>query len=46
MVEFMKDINSSYPNITFLHSVGKTVQGRDLYVMIISSSPFKHIPGK
>ncbi|EFA05729.2 carboxypeptidase A [Tribolium castaneum] len=46
MVGFMKEINSTYPNITQMHSIGKSVQGRDLYVMIISSNPFKHVPGK
>ncbi|XP_044260416.1 carboxypeptidase D isoform X2 [Tribolium madens] len=46
MVKFMKEINSTYPNITHLHSIGKSVEGRDLYVMIISSTPFKHVPGK
>ena len=46
MVEFLKEINDSYPNITHLHSVGKSVQGRDLWVMVISSTPMKHTPGE
>lgn len=46
MVKFLKYYNETYPNLTFLHSIGKSVQGRDLYVMIISSTPNKHVPGK
>lgn len=46
MVEFLKDLNFKYPNITRLHSIGKSVQGRDLFVLIISDTPQKHIPGE
>lgn len=46
MVEFLKDLNYMYPNITHLHSIGKSVQGRDLFVLIISDTPQKHIPGE
>lgn len=46
MVKFLKDLNYVYPNITKLHSIGKSVQGRDLYVLIISDTPDKHTPGK
>jgi carboxypeptidase D len=45
MVQFLKDFNASYPNITYLHSIGKSVQGRDLYVMVLGSTPHKHVPG-
>lgn len=46
METFLKDMNESYPNITFLKSIGKSVNGRDLYVMVVSSTPFKHVAGK
>lgn len=29
-----------------LHSVGKSVKGRELYVFVLSSTPDKHVPGK
>lgn len=46
MVNFMKQLNREYPQISRLHSIGKSVQGRDLYVFVISSTPEKHIPGR
>ncbi|KAJ8930584.1 hypothetical protein NQ314_016596 [Rhamnusium bicolor] len=46
MVNFMIYYNKMYPNITHLHSIGKSVQGKDLFVLIISSTPNEHIPGK
>lgn len=29
-----------------MYSIGKSVQGRDLWVMVVSSSPYEHIVGK
>lgn len=46
METYLKDINESYPNITSLKSIGKSVNGRELYVMIVSSTPFEHVAGK
>ncbi|KAJ8985210.1 hypothetical protein NQ317_018239 [Molorchus minor] len=46
LVDFMMYYHKMYPNITHLHSIGKSVQGRDLYVMVISSTPREHVPGK
>ncbi|XP_060532890.1 carboxypeptidase D [Cylas formicarius] len=46
MVDFLKYYNSTYPNITHLHSIGKSVQGRELYVFVLSNTPFHHTPGK
>ncbi|KAK5638630.1 hypothetical protein RI129_012925 [Pyrocoelia pectoralis] len=46
LVQFLLDVHVNYPNITELRSIGKSVQGRDLYVMILSNSPQQHIPGK
>lgn len=43
---YLKTFNDSYPNITDLKSIGKSVQGRDLYVFILGSSPLKHVSGK
>lgn len=46
LVSMLNLINVNYPNITRLYSVGKSVQGRDLYVLEISTSPGQHEPGK
>lgn len=44
--QFLKDINETYPNITDLKSIGKSVKGRELYVLILGNTPFVHVPGK
>ena len=38
--------SSKYPSLTALYSIGKSVQNRDLWVMVVSSSPYEHIIGK
>lgn len=45
LVSALNLINVNYPNITRLYTVGKSVQGRDLYVLEISTSPGRHEPG-
>ncbi|WKX89640.1 hypothetical protein Q1695_008916 [Nippostrongylus brasiliensis] len=42
MTAWLKAITLNYPNITHLYSIGKSVQGRDLWVLIISDSPKEH----
>ncbi|KAF2900813.1 hypothetical protein ILUMI_05352 [Ignelater luminosus] len=44
--KFLKYYNESYPNITDLKSIGKSVQGRNLYVLVLGNTPLKHMPGK
>ncbi|KAG9490326.1 hypothetical protein GDO78_005942 [Eleutherodactylus coqui] len=41
----LKDFNSKYPTITHLHSIGKSVEGRDLWVLIVGKYPNKHTVG-
>lgn len=41
----LKDFNANYPAITYLHSIGKSVQGRDLWVLVVGKSPNKHTVG-
>jgi hypothetical protein len=36
---FLKDIAAKYPHITKLESIGKSVEGRDLWVLKISDNP-------
>ncbi|XP_030378387.1 carboxypeptidase D isoform X2 [Scaptodrosophila lebanonensis] len=45
MESFLRNINASYPSITRLYSIGKSVQNRDLWVMEIFATPGSHVPG-
>lgn len=39
---FLHDLSNKYPNITRLYSIGKSVQGRELYVIEIGKHPGEH----
>jgi carboxypeptidase D len=39
MESLLNSLAAKYPDISRLYSVGKSVQGRDLYVMEISDKP-------
>ncbi len=42
---FLKRIATAYPQQTYLYSIGKSVQGRDLWVLALAQThPDKHIP--
>ncbi|XP_051547209.1 carboxypeptidase M-like isoform X1 [Myxocyprinus asiaticus] len=43
--QYLKDINRTYPNITYLHSIGQSVQGRELWVLILGQHPREHRTG-
>lgn len=38
----LSDLAKKYPNITHLYSIGKSFQGRELYVLEIAKHPGKH----
>jgi hypothetical protein len=46
MVKKLKDLNSQYPNITSLYSIGKSQEQRDLWVIIVSDQPLIHEAGE
>lgn len=46
MTRFLRATSARYPNLTALYSIGKSVQGRDLWVMVVSASPYEHMVGK
>ncbi|CAG7825270.1 unnamed protein product [Allacma fusca] len=45
MTAYLRAVNGVYPNLTALYSVGKSVNGKDLWVMVVSFSPYKHVLG-
>nr|CAH7766944.1 unnamed protein product [Callosobruchus chinensis] len=46
MTKFLRQTTARYPSLTALYSVGKSVQGRDLWVLVVSASPYEHMLGK
>lgn len=46
MESFLKDLHVQYPEITKLSSIGKSVEGRELYVLEVTKDPGVHLPGK
>ncbi|KAL4660258.1 carboxypeptidase M [Arapaima gigas] len=40
--EYLKAVNRNYSSITHLHSIGKSVEGRNLWVLILGKFPTKH----
>lgn len=46
MTKFLRQTSSRFPSLTALYSIGKSVQGRDLWVMVVSASPYEHMIGK
>ncbi|XP_028274597.1 carboxypeptidase D [Parambassis ranga] len=43
---FLRKYNSEFPTITHLYSAGRSVENRELYVMVISDNPAVHEHGE
>ena len=46
MTTFLRHVSTVYSNLTALYSIGQSVQGRELWVMVVSRSPYEHMVGK
>lgn len=46
MTTFLRHVSTIYANLTALYSIGQSVQGRELWVMVVSASPYEHMIGK
>ena len=46
LVGRLKELNQQYPTITSLYTIGKSVEKRDIWVMIISDQPLVHEAGE
>ncbi|XP_004700518.1 carboxypeptidase M [Echinops telfairi] len=42
MEAFLKTVAQNYSSITHLHSIGKSVKGRNLWVLVVGRSPKEH----
>ncbi|XP_066525488.1 carboxypeptidase M [Hoplias malabaricus] len=43
--QYLRGINRNFSHITHLHSIGKSVEGRELWVLILGQSPTEHRTG-
>lgn len=44
MESFLKELHETYPKLTNLYSIGKSVESRDLWVLEIGKNPGQHVP--
>lgn len=44
MERFLKEMHETYPKLTRLYSIGKSVENRDLWVFELSTNPGVHVP--
>uniref|UniRef100_A0A914Z7U6 Peptidase M14 carboxypeptidase A domain-containing protein n=1 Tax=Panagrolaimus superbus TaxID=310955 RepID=A0A914Z7U6_9BILA len=46
MTLYLEKLVQEFPTLCTLNSIGKSVEGRELWVLVISKDPRHHIPGK
>lgn len=46
MTDYLRNVSQRYSQLTALYSIGKSVKGRDLWVLVVSSSPLQHKLGQ
>ncbi|XP_050308947.1 carboxypeptidase M isoform X2 [Anthonomus grandis grandis] len=46
LTSVLRKMNARYPSLTALYSIGTSVRGKDLWVMVVSASPYEHMLGK
>lgn len=44
MEKSLKELHETYPKLTKLYSIGKSVEGRDLWIIEIAKNPGQHVP--
>lgn len=42
LIDYLSNVSATYPHITHLYSIGKSVNGKDLWVLAIGESPTEH----
>lgn len=42
MTAWLKDLAERFPQITYLYTIGQSVQNRELWVLIVSRNPREH----
>jgi carboxypeptidase D len=42
MTAWLKDISQRFPKITYLYTIGQSVQNRELWVLVVSRNPREH----
>uniref|UniRef100_A0A1I8AUZ6 Peptidase_M14 domain-containing protein n=1 Tax=Steinernema glaseri TaxID=37863 RepID=A0A1I8AUZ6_9BILA len=45
MGDYLRDLASRFPELTYLHSIGRSNERRELWVLVISKNPRLHTPG-
>ncbi|KAL2088232.1 hypothetical protein ACEWY4_017060 [Coilia grayii] len=43
--KYLRDVSRNYPNITYRYNIGRSVEGRHLWVLVLGKSPREHKVG-
>jgi len=42
MTSWLKDLANRFPHITYLYSIGQSIQKRQLWVLVVARNPREH----